>query len=183
MTNIMKFLRNFKKDTEGVVAVEAVIFLPMLFWMLAAVVIFFDAYRTKSVTEKAAFTISDMLSRETNSINATYVTNTRSLFDAMTKSSSDSSMRISVIVWNESSDAYELEWSEIRGEGYVALDTEYLTELETKLPVMADQDTLILVETQTDYIPALSVGLGDMTFETFVFTRPRYAPRLDFASS
>ncbi|GAA6207141.1 pilus assembly protein [Cognatishimia sp. WU-CL00825] len=183
MFNALKKLKSFTKDASGSVAIETVIILPLLFWAIAAVAIFFDAYRTKSAAEKAAFTISDMLSRETNAITPTYVTNTRSLFDALAKSDTDSSMRISVITWNEDEDAYEMEWSQTRGDTYAALTAQNLIDLKDSLPTMADQDAVILIETQTTFDPALDVGLGSRSIETFVFTRPRYAPQLVFSTS
>ena len=67
---ILRSLKNFRHDTRGVVSVEMVLILPLLFWSFAAVATFFDAYRTRSLAEKAAFTISDMLSRETNAVTA-----------------------------------------------------------------------------------------------------------------
>ena len=47
-----------------------------------------------------------------------------------------------------------------------------------RLPKMADGETLILVETKSVYNPPLNVGLGDLDIETFIFTRPRFAPQL-----
>ncbi len=183
MFNPLKKLKSFKKDVSGSVAIETVIILPLLFWAIAAVAIFFDAYRTKSAAEKAAFTISDMLSRETNAITPTYVTNTRSLFDALAKSDTDSSMRISVITWNQDEASYEMEWSQTRGDTFTALNATDLIALAASLPTMADQDAVILVETHTTFEPTLDVGLGARSIENFVFTRPRYAPQLVFSTS
>jgi hypothetical protein len=64
----------------------------------------------------------------------------------------------------------------------VALTSADLPNIAENLPAMADQDTVILVETQTTYDPVLQIGLGEQTISTFVFTRPRYAPQLAFAS-
>ncbi len=200
MTYLVKKLKSFANDTKGNITVEAVIIMPLLFWAVAAMAIFFDVYRTKSKADKAAFTISDMLSRETNSITPDYITNTRTLFDAMTGYSSTyepvdpgdpfsgyvddgTGMRISVITWNEDESEYELEWSKERGDDFVALTAGDLPALADRLPNMADQDAVILVETYNTYEPVLDVGLGSTEISTFVFTRPRYAPQLPFDSS
>lgn len=205
MRKIMTFIKNFKDNTKGSVAVEVAIILPVLLWALAAMAIYFDVFRTKSTAEKASFTISDALSRETNAITPDFVTNTRVLFDEMvglvTPTTVDdpeiveqqlvpddvqaqaSSMRISVITWNESDAAYELQWSETRGDEFLTYQQADMADLVEALPNMADQDTVILVETHFTYSPTLNVGLGDRDINTFVFTRPRYAPQLVFSAS
>ncbi|WP_370231264.1 TadE/TadG family type IV pilus assembly protein [Cognatishimia sp.] len=176
-------LRNFRDDTRGVISIEMVVILPLLLWSFAAVATFFDAYRARSLAEKAAFTISDMLSRETNAVNAQYITNTRTLFDELASSQTDSSLRVSVISWNSALNAYEIDWSEARGTRLIALENSDMDELEPSLPVMSDSDVLILVETLGSYTPMLNVGIGSASIDTFVFTRPRYAPQLVFEGS
>ncbi|SHH71791.1 TadE/TadG family type IV pilus assembly protein [Cognatishimia maritima] len=193
MRKLLTHIKNFARNTNGTVAIEVVVILPILLWAIAAMAIFFDVFRTKSTAEKAAFTISDLLSRETNAITPTFVTNTRVLFDDIVglttpadgevEMSDDSSMRISVIKWDEDTLAYELQWSEVRGAAFLGYEEADMTDLADSLPTMADQDTVILVETHFTYSPNLNVGLGDRDIETFVFTRPRYAPQLVFDST
>lgn len=89
---------------------------------------------------------------------------------------------MSVISWNSALNAYEVDWSEARGDELVALQTSDMTALEPLLPVMSESDDLILVETLNDYTPRLNVGIGEVAIDTFVFTRPRYAPQLVFQS-
>lgn len=200
MRKLLTHIKNFADNTKGSVAVEVAIILPILLWALAAMAIFFDVFRTKSIAEKASFTISDALSRETNAITPDFVTNTRYLFDEIVGLSTPveipegeedllnspqlleqaSSMRISVITWNEDESEYELEWSKTRGDNFTSYVAADMVDLADSLPNMADQDTVIVVETHMLYSPTLNVGLGDREIETFVFTRPRYAPQLVF---
>lgn len=175
------FLKNFADDAKGTVAVEAAIILPLLMWSYMAMYIFFDAYQTRSSTEKAAFTISDILSRETTAIDTTYLANMRSLFDMLSESDSATGLRVSVISWSVVSDDYELEWSHTQG-AFASLSADALNSLSERLPTMADGETLILVETYSTYEPALNVGLGDQQVSTFIFTRPRFAPQLVWSS-
>lgn len=182
MKYIKRILRNFRDDASGVIAIEVVIILPALLMVTAAMAVFFDAYRARSVAEKASYTISDMLSRETNAIDDTYIDNTLNLFDALSKYGGDTSIRITVVTWNESETAFELDWSEARGEGFGALTDEQMEDLIEILPIMSDQDSIILVETNTVYVPRLNVGVGSQDMRTLVFSRPRYASQLVFAS-
>ncbi|MDO6725713.1 pilus assembly protein [Cognatishimia sp. 1_MG-2023] len=211
MRMILTHIKNFAKDTKGVVAVEVVIILPILLWAIAAMAIYFDVFRTKSAAEKASYTIGDMLSRETNAITPEYIDNTRLLYEAISRTQVHSdassggatgtttldpetglevpaveqgtSLRLSVITWNEDESEYELEWSQTRGANFEPLVTADLILLEANLPQMADQDTVILVETSMSYTPVLNVGLGARNIETFTFTRPRYAPQLVYEAS
>jgi len=45
----------------------------------------------------------------------------------------------------------------------------------SRIPLMAVGETVILVETFTDYNPAFNVGWGHHIFENFVVTSPRFA--------
>lgn len=184
MLNCRKFsryLRNFAKDTGGSVAVEAAIILPVLLWAMVAIWVFFDAYRTRSTTEKAAYTISDMLSRETNAIDDDYLDGAKSLLDLLSNSDSASGLRVTVISYSGVDDDYEFEWSQVRG-NISAMDGSSMSDVTGNLPGMSDGETLILVETYSTYEPQLNVGLGDQIIKTFIFTRPRFAPQLIWES-
>ncbi|MFY0597487.1 MAG: hypothetical protein JXQ85_13730 [Cognatishimia sp.] len=104
MTNILQFtkkrLKHFAQNLSGTVSVEAIIMLPILLWLVAAMAVFVDVFRTKSAMDKAAFTISDVLSRETNAITPEYLTNVRTLFEELAGLEDDSaSVRVSLLEW------------------------------------------------------------------------------------
>lgn len=172
-----RFFREFKRDTEGSVAVEAAVILPVLLWSFVAMWVFFDAYKTRSTTEKAAYTISDMLSRETDAIDNDFLDGAKSLLDLLAKSDSASGLRVTVISYSGVDEDYTLEWSKVRG-NMQAMDGSAMADLTGSLPGMTDGETLILVQTYSTFEPSLKVGLGDQVIETFVFTRPRFAPQL-----
>ena len=71
--------------------------LPFLFGLLVLSYEFFNMFCYKSVREKATYTVADMLSRETNVVDATYIDNTKLLFDTMTGYGSDNQIRTSVV--------------------------------------------------------------------------------------
>jgi hypothetical protein len=172
-------LRAFASDTKGSIAVETAIILPMLIWTYAALFIFFDAYRARSTTEKAAFTISDVLSRETQSIDAAYLSNVHTLFDFLAaQSDTETKLRVSLISWDIATQTYELEWSKTDGQDIDALSQGSLNDVSDKFPIMSDGESLILVQTFSTYEPVFDVGMGDIDIDTFIFTRPRFAPQL-----
>jgi len=58
-----------------------------------------------------------------------------------------------------------------------------LTDLEERLPVMPDEERVILVETWNTWEGVMETGLGQQTLENFIFTRPRFAPQVIFEGS
>lgn len=174
---LRSFLKEFAEDGRGTVAVEAAIILPVLFWAYVAMIVFFDAYKARSMSEKAAFTISDMLSREVSAVDVDYLTSAHNLFDILAKSQSATGLRVTVVSYSDTTQTYSLDWSKTRGllGSYSQAD---LNDIVERLPQMADGETLIIVETKSTYNPPLNVGLGDLEMKTFIFTRPRFAPQL-----
>ena len=171
-------LRAFADDTQGSVTVEAAIMLPLLVWAYCALFSFFDAYRQTSMSHKAAYTISDMISRETNPIDGSFMDGSFDMLNFLTRSGNERRLRVSVIRYDEDEDKMHVQWSKTRGlvaeHGAGAADG-----MRDKLPIMVDEERLILVETWTDYTaPFRIVGLTDQTIETFVFTRSRFSPQV-----
>jgi Flp pilus assembly protein TadG len=175
-------IRAFAGDRRGSVTVEAVIMLPLLFWAYCALFSFFDAYRQTSINQKAAYTISDALSRETSPIDNDYLDSMRDMLQFLTRSGSERRLRVSVIRYDADQSEHTVEWSQTRG-SVVALNTGEMGALAASLPVMVDEERIILVETWTDYVAPFNIGLNDTTIPTFVFTRPRFAPQLLFDAS
>ncbi|WP_371059987.1 TadE/TadG family type IV pilus assembly protein [Rhodosalinus sp. 5P4] len=176
-------LRCFLDETRGSLTVEAVILMPIILWAFSATYVFFDMFRQNSVTHKAAFTIGDMLSRETLEITPTYLDNTLTLFDMLTDGELENpGVRVSVVRWDEDTQSYDLRWSQSRG-GAGELTPDQVADWDGVLPSMVDEEQIILVQTWADYNPLFRVGIGQQQFETFVFTRPRFAPQLVWSDS
>lgn len=173
-------IAGFSQDSRGSVTVEAVIMLPILFWAYCGLYTFFDAYRQTSINQKAAYTISDMLSRETDPpLNADYLDSVYSLLDFLTRSNTERRMRVTVVRYDQDNNEHHVQWSQVRGTVDALEDADVAT-LANRLPVMVDEEQLVLVETWTEYDAPFNIGLNDKTISTFVFTRPRFAPQLLF---
>ena len=102
------FLKEFAEEARGSVSVEAAIILPVLFWAYVAMIVFFDAYKSRSMSEKAAFTISDMLSREVTAIDLNYLTSAHNLFDILAKSQSATGLRVTVVSYSDTTKTYTM---------------------------------------------------------------------------
>ncbi|WP_322866550.1 TadE/TadG family type IV pilus assembly protein [Aquicoccus sp. G2-2] len=173
----------FRDDVRGTVAVEAAIIFPMLMWAFLSMFVFFEGFRQSSINDKAANTIADMLSRETENITPTYINNTKELFDLLAEADADSKIRISVIKWVKKKDEYKIVWSKAKGAGLSKLQTEDVKDWTTKLPTVPNQERIVLVETWSTYEPLFNVGLDPVVLKSFVFTRLRFAPQLRFSST
>ncbi|TCL09937.1 hypothetical protein BXY66_2004 [Shimia isoporae] len=180
---ISSFAKSFREDTRGTVAVEAVIMLPALFWAFMAMSVFFDMYRAQSTSEKAAFTISDTLSRETAAVDLNYLDSMHALYDEMSSLDEVGELRVSVIAYNPDTQQYFLDWSHSTGDVDNGLTDVDLADLEDRLPILVAGERLILVETFGDYNAPVNVGLGEVNMDTFVFTRPRFGPQLAWTNT
>lgn len=167
------FMKKFAQEEDGNMTVEAVLIMPILFWAIMASYAYFDGYRQSAANVKAAYTISDLVSRETREINDDYIDSMKEMMELMVKADSGIRMRITLITYNEADDYHYVRWSADRGLGGKLTDAA-VASFRDQLPPMPDADTLILVETENDYVPKFDVGLNDVTFENFVFTRPRF---------
>lgn len=177
---IQRRMRAFLEDDDGIISVEAVMILPLLFWAYLATFVFYDAFHTLNLSQKATYTIGDLISRETQPIDPSYVGGARELFNYQTASTnSDTDMRITVVRWDEGQKQYLVDWSKQRG-SVPAHTQSSISTIEGQLPVMPDQERVIVVETWLDWSTPFNVGLDDMTMENLVVTRPRFAPQVLF---
>ena len=173
-------LARFGRDTRGSVSIEFAFYAPLLMLLFAAIYTFFDAFRQENVSLKAAYTISDLISRETEAINDTYIDSMYEVAKLLIRSDANMGLRISVVHWDEGDARYYVDWSEKRGAIDSAWTDGSISSVKDDLPSMPDQERVILVETHSDLVPAFRVGLPDLDIDNFVFTRPRFAPLVAF---
>ncbi|MEP6017441.1 MAG: hypothetical protein ABJ251_03030 [Paracoccaceae bacterium] len=176
--HIKRAVLAFRKDESGSIAVETVIIIPALFWAYLAMFAIFDSYRHHALNQKAAFTISDLISRETTPIDLDYLVGMQDLlrFLSRTANLDDVSIRVSSLKYDEAQDIYEREWSQSQGDLTQPLISGSTDDWHDRLPVMPDNEYITVVETFVRYDAPFKTGLSERTIQNFVFTRPRYAP-------
>ena len=170
-------LGRFTSDQDANVAIEATIILPIMFWAYLTMFSIFDAYRQYTESQKAAYTISDLISRQTTPLDDAFIDSTRELFDTMTRTIDRPSVRVTIVKYDEETDDYTVMWSEARG-SFPVLDDQAIADWDDRLPVMPDEENVIVFETMSTYDPPFNTGLENRTISNFVFTRPRYAPQV-----
>ncbi|MDE4134629.1 pilus assembly protein [Phaeobacter sp. QD34_3] len=173
-------LKTFSRDSDGSVSIEFAIYAPLLLGVFAAFYTFFDAFRQESVNLKAAYTVSDLISRETTALNNDYIDSMYEMTKLLIRSDSNMSLRVSVIRWDEDDQRYYVDWSAVRGGALEQWTDGTISNVKDDLPNMPDQERVILVETRNQVTPAFRVGLPDLDINNFVFTRPRFAPLVRF---
>ncbi|HKL70606.1 TadE family protein [Salibaculum sp.] len=179
-------LRGHRRNDEGSVVIEAVFVLPLLFFAVLGTWVFFQAFRAQSINVKAAYTVSDTLSRRGGEyVTSEYMDSIWNLHRFVTESNHDTDLRVSLIAWDPDDEEYFVCWSEARGgqsaltngglDSYVAAD---------RIPGLPAGEALIMVETRVAHEPIFSAG-GDlaMWFEDMIVTSPRFSAQLKWSSN
>ena len=181
MMNLFRSAKNrrlarFFNDERGSVVAEAVIVLPMLLWAYIALFVYWDAFRSTNTVQKAAYTLSDMISREQSKvgIQTSYINGMKQVMNYLIDDDQDPRLRVSSIYWSPGDNQFEVQWSRSPNNQMTPLTTTSLQHYASALPVLAPGDTQILVETQVDYLPAFNVGMPNQVFRQFIVTRPRF---------
>ncbi|MGR3572653.1 TadE/TadG family type IV pilus assembly protein [Brevirhabdus sp.] len=169
----------FLASESGVLTTEFVLIVPFLVSAYVLAYAYFDAFQTKNSSQKAAYTISDLMSRETVAVNAGYVEGIKKIFDYLSRSNpEDSWIRVSSITYNKTDDVYKVQWSYVTAELQPTLTNDELSKLLDRIPVMSDGDTFLLTETSQAYTPVFNWMFKPTTFTHFIPTSPRFAPQL-----
>jgi len=179
MTQPGHHLRRFgRDDTKGSVTLEAVLIMPLMLWAYMGLFVYWDAFRSINVVQKATYTVSDMISREMITLTPAYVTGMDTVVERLIDPDQNVSMRVTSVSFDEADDRNEVHWSISPGGAMPALTTATLQTFVGQIPEMADGDYVVIVESAVDYTPAFNVGITDLTMREFIVTRPRYMPRI-----
>ncbi len=183
-------IADFQREENGASMQEAVIMFPLIIMAFTAVYSFTDAYRVKSNTLKANYAVSDLLSRTGNIIDMNDLYGMESLFRYMTRTAdTDTWLRVTVVFCEEKCDQSDrelgLDWSRSTKPGVAPPYTEgqIRSALGEAIPVMAEGERLIIVETLKDWTPSFGknlTGFGGREFIDTVMTRPRFSKQLCF---
>ncbi|KIC42170.1 hypothetical protein RA27_01880 [Ruegeria sp. ANG-R] len=168
----------FFRREDGVISVEAMLILPMLFWSMFASYTYYDSYRQSARNIKGAYAIADIISREDGDINTKYIDTLYDLLNEMVYTRSPVSMRVSYIEYignNSGVMAHNVVWSCVRGTTYPQLINSEIDKIKHRIPVMPANGSMIIVETKNTYKAPFQMGFefADFEMDNFVFTHPR----------
>lgn len=167
-------VRSFARDDRGGVLAEFVMVLPALMWAYLALFVYWDAFRNTNTVQKAAYTISDTISREMITFPTTYVDGLRNVMDYMIDADQDVKMRVTSITYDIDALQFQVLWSYSPSGAMPELTTETLQLLKERIPKMSDADYATILETEVTYVPSFNVGMDDQVIQQFIITRPRF---------
>ncbi len=168
----------FRRE-DGSVTIEAVIIMPLLAAFYCATFVWFDAYRQKTLVMKASYAVSDVLSRQ-EEVDEPFLDNMRDVLDYMIPSNAAPKMRISLINSVHDSDGesiYTVVWS-YGPNGMNDLTQADIDADSSWIPLMGDDDNVVVTETAVLYQPIFRVGIEDKVYRNTIVTRPRFHPTL-----
>lgn len=169
-------LTRFLRDEKGSVIAEAVIVLPVMLWAYLALFVYWDAFRSMNTVQKAAYTISDMVSREMVGITTAYVNGLDTMLEYLVDNSQTVSLRVTSVTWSAANNQFEVHWSRSLDNAKPVLTTATLQNYAGQIPDMSAGDYVVIVEVWENYAPSFEVGMDDMVFNQFIVTRPRFLP-------
>lgn len=175
-------LKRFRRDEDASMVVEAVLILPLLAWAFVGTYTIFEAFRIQTLNFRNGYVVADALSRETDYVNPDYIEGLNNLFQAMSNSPSDTILRVTTVQWDEETAQHTVDWS-YASPGKTALEDGTLSQIIPHIPLMADAETVIVVESWMDFEPLMNIGIEPFVFEQINVTRPRFAPKLAWSDT
>ncbi|WP_321364043.1 hypothetical protein [uncultured Celeribacter sp.] len=169
----------FLRAEGGSVSVEAMFVTPGLIILMMFIYTAFSAFEAKAKANKANYTISDYISRQTDEIDKTFLDGLAELYKFL-NNDGHIDMRVSAVQFvidENNNESHELVWSYGTGD-YTALSQGTLSKVENRLPLLADGEEVIVVETQRKWYPVFLAGLKAMDFADVVTTKPRFASQV-----
>jgi Flp pilus assembly protein TadG len=168
--------RSAWSDETGSISIEAVIILPVLVLFFLVSFTFYDAYRTQTVITKAGYTVADLLSRNPNTVDTDDVDGLSEIFQFITRSRNESFIRVSRVTRfvdvAAGIDEYRVDASYATN-GYDAMSALELTGNLARIPVLAANTSVTVVETYSPYVPPFFIGLEAYTMESWTVTPQR----------
>jgi hypothetical protein len=128
--------------------------------------------------QKAAFTISDMISREQTGISTAYVNGMSKALEYLIDEDQSAKLRVTSVTWSTDNNRFEVHWSRSPDARLPELTNATLQDQAYQIPTMSPGDFVIVVEVEVGYKPSFDIGMPDQTFKQFIVTRPRFLPCL-----
>ncbi|MFO1201588.1 MAG: hypothetical protein U1E58_03005 [Tabrizicola sp.] len=186
-------LTRFLRDEDGLILVEGLIMLPLLVWALVAMFIYWDVFRTINVTQKTAYSVADLLSRQRTTISTNFAEGLQKVVDFLTPGGHPVKIRITSLECNSPTGAVADQICNNSKGSFTLLfsfspqnKVNKLTQADiqawkgTKVPTLVHGESVFIVETEVDYkaqlpmaLLGLLIGVEDQKFGDFIVTRPR----------
>ncbi len=186
MMPISTQMRRFLRDNKASLSVEAVLVLPLLLWAFIALFSFFDVYYARNVAVKANYAVADLLSRETNPIDTSYLNGVEDVYQYLTQSDESSWIRITAVKCrrncsNPETRELKRDWSRATDGMAQLTDSVVDTNYRDIVPIIPRGERVIMLETEIHYDPPFNTvysGVSHRDMRDITMTRPRFGPQL-----
>lgn len=181
---LARFTRRFGRKEDGVMAAEVILTFPVFAFCIIGMYTYWDAFRSLNTAQKASYAISDMITREGRPVNDAYLQGLHDVLQYMVGPDLPVRVRFTSITFSGVRDRYEVVWSRSPLNEMAEHTTDSIAGIRDDIPILADGDSIVLVETQVDFTPAFGetpayfMKVGQQEFENFIVTRPRFVPRI-----
>jgi hypothetical protein len=172
----------FLRNEDGLVLAEGLLMLPLVVWALVAMFIYWDVFRTINVTQKAAYGVADLLSRQRDEIPISFANGLQNVMDFLTPGGHPVKMRITSFQYDASDDDYQLLFSYSPMGKVPPLNEAAIQSWKgDKIATLNDGESVFVLETTVEFkaqlqtfILGMMVGVDDATFGEFIVTSPRH---------
>ena len=110
MIRLTDLLRRFRRDDGGSLVLESVLIMPFMLWAYVGLFVYWDAFRSINTVQKAAYTVSDMISREMLTITPAYLDGMDTLLERLIDQSQDARLRVTSVYFDEADQRNEVHW-------------------------------------------------------------------------
>jgi hypothetical protein len=181
----------FLRDEDGSATIEFVLVFPLLIWAFVGIFLFWDVFRGINTAQKSSFIVADALSRTSAPLTTGYLDGMADLLAYLAGTNDDAvRLRVSSITWDIANNRHAVGWSYSPGGEVPALTNALLLDVAPRIPTLSPFETVLLIETEVDYVPPFAggnvggdsrfftLGIGQHTFGEFLVIRPRFIPRV-----
>jgi Flp pilus assembly protein TadG len=167
-------LQRVRHDERGTITIEFLLWLPVFIFWIVISVSSFDAFRSRDEAAKAAHTLSDIMSRQTE-VTDTFFTELSDLQDKLLPRAPASKwLRVTSVMYTGGD--YQVQWSRSLGGGIPLTNDDIPLAL---LPTMADLDTVVITEVHSPYQPIANyTGITVTEWGISLVSRPRFVSEI-----
>lgn len=191
MRKLKQRFGTFLRDEDGLILAEGLLMLPLVIWALVAMFIYWDVFRTINVTQKAAYGIADLLSRQKADITPTFANGLQKVVNFLTPGGHPVKVRITSLECvaptgpgcTNGNGSYKLLFSFSPESKTSVLTQAHIQSWRTsgKIPVLNNGESVFVVETEVAFkaqlqtaIAGFMVGVDDAKYGQFIVTKPRH---------
>jgi Flp pilus assembly protein TadG len=162
---LSRALRRFRNDRSGIIALEAIILLPMMVFTFVMLFTFFHMYRAVNDHVKATFAVGDLISRENQPVQAAMIEGMRDIQRLASGAGTEAVwLRVSSFYYHGEDERFRLAGTvgsrSTNASRVAPLSDATVHTIEDRLPLAAPGDGLILVEAWRDYTPPFTITWG-----------------------